>query len=48
MRVREVLVLGGEPTMSPILLAMISFLKTLDLDKIIMTTNGWQGSWYCS
>ena len=40
MRVREVLVLGGEPTMSPILLPMISFLKTLDLDKIIMTTNG--------
>lgn len=40
MRVREVLVLGGEPTMSPILLPMISFLSTLGLDKIIMTTNG--------
>lgn len=40
MNVREVLLLGGEPTMSKMLLDMIKWLNTLDLDKIIMTTNG--------
>lgn len=40
MNVREVLVLGGEPTMSKMLIPMITWLKTLNLDKIVMTTNG--------
>ena len=40
MNVREVLLLGGEPTMSKHLIPMIKFLKTLNLDKIVMTTNG--------
>jgi len=40
MNVREVLLLGGEPTMSKNLYPMIKFLKTLNLDKILMTTNG--------
>lgn len=40
MGVREVLVLGGEPTMSKDLIPMIKYLKSLKLDKIIMTTNG--------
>lgn len=40
MNVREVLLLGGEPTMSKMLVPMIRWLKTLNLDKIIMTTNG--------
>ena len=40
MNVREVLLLGGEPTMSKELIPMILWLNTLKLDKIIMTTNG--------
>lgn len=40
MNVREVLLLGGEPTMSKMLLPMIEWLNTLELDKIVMTTNG--------
>lgn len=40
MNVREVLLLGGEPTMSRMLIPMIEWLTTLNLDKIIMTTNG--------
>lgn len=40
MNVREVLLLGGEPTMSKILIPMIEWLKTLNLDKIVITTNG--------
>ena len=40
MRVKEVLLLGGEPTTSIILIPFIEFLKTQDLNKIIMTTNG--------
>ena len=40
MRVKEVLLLGGEPTTSIILIPFIEFLKTLGLNKIIMTTNG--------
>lgn len=40
MNVREVLLLGGEPTMSTILIPMIKWLNTLNLDKIIITTNG--------
>ncbi len=40
MNVKEVLLLGGEPTMSKILIPMIEWLKTLNLDKIVMTTNG--------
>lgn len=40
MNVKEVLLLGGEPTMSKILIPMIQWLKTLNLDKIVMTTNG--------
>lgn len=40
MNVREVLLLGGEPTMSKDLVPMIQFLNTLKLDKIVMTTNG--------
>jgi molybdenum cofactor biosynthesis enzyme MoaA len=40
MNVREVLLLGGEPTMSKMLIPKIELLKTLSLDKIVMTTNG--------
>lgn len=40
MNVKEVLLLGGEPTMSKNLIPMIKFLKILNLDKIVMTTNG--------
>jgi molybdenum cofactor biosynthesis enzyme MoaA len=40
MGVKDVLLLGGEPTVSSILLEVIAFLKTLPLQKIIMTTNG--------
>lgn len=40
MNVREVLVLGGEPTMSKNLIPILVWLKTLNLDKIVMTTNG--------
>lgn len=40
MNVKEVLLLGGEPTMSKMLLPMIEWLSTLKLDKIVMTTNG--------
>lgn len=40
LHVKEVLLLGGEPTVSPMLIPMIQYLKTLNLDKIIMTTNG--------
>jgi len=40
MNVKEVLLLGGEPTMSKMLIPMIKWLSTLKLDKIIMTTNG--------
>lgn len=40
MNVREVLLLGGEPTMSKMLPDIIEWLSTLKLDKIVMTTNG--------
>ena len=40
MNIKEVLLLGGEPTMSKMLLPMIKWLNTLNLDKIIITTNG--------
>lgn len=41
MNVREVLFLGGEPTMSKHLIPLIKWAKSLNvLDKIIMTTNG--------
>lgn len=41
MNVKEVLLLGGEPTMSIHLLSIIQWLKSLNrLDKIVMTTNG--------
>jgi molybdenum cofactor biosynthesis enzyme MoaA len=40
MGVKDVLLLGGEPTLSPILIDVIKYLKTLPLEKIIMTTNG--------
>lgn len=40
MNVREVLLLGGEPTVSKQLIPMIKWLSTLSLDKIVMTTNG--------
>lgn len=40
MNVREILLLGGEPTMSKNLIPMIKWLNTLNLDKIVMTTNG--------
>ena len=43
MQVKEVLLLGGEPTMSPMLMPMIKWLASLGkLDKIIMTTNGFR------
>lgn len=38
--VKEVLLLGGEPTISPVLFEMISFCTTLNLNKICLTTNG--------
>lgn len=40
MNVKEVLLLGGEPTMSKMLIPMIEWLNTLNLDKIAITTNG--------
>jgi len=40
MGVREVLLLGGEPTSSPDLFRMIDGLKRRPLNKICMTTNG--------
>lgn len=40
MGVREVLLLGGEPTVAKLLIPMIEWLCTLGLDKICMTTNG--------
>lgn len=40
MNVREVLILGGEPTVSKDLMPIVKWLKGLDLDKIVMTTNG--------
>jgi sulfatase maturation enzyme AslB (radical SAM superfamily) len=40
MKVKDCLLLGGEPTVSKILISMIEFLKTLNLNKIIITTNG--------
>lgn len=40
LNVKEVLLLGGEPTISKDLLPMIKYLRTLPLDKICMTTNG--------
>ena len=40
MQVKEVLLLGGEPTVSNLLLPTIKFLTTLNLNKIIITTNG--------
>ncbi|HLO91529.1 MAG TPA: radical SAM protein [Lentimicrobium sp.] len=40
LNVREVLVLGGEPTVSLNLIPMLEFLSTLNLDKVVMTTNG--------
>lgn len=40
LHVREVLLLGGEPTMSKNLLEIVHYLNTLNLDKIVMTSNG--------
>jgi len=40
MNIDEVLLLGGEPTVSNVLIPIIKYLKTLPLKKIIMTTNG--------
>lgn len=40
MGVKEVLLLGGEPTMAKSLVPFIKYLATLGLNKIIMTTNG--------
>lgn len=40
LNVKEVLVLGGEPTISPILIDVLGWLGTLGLIKIVMTTNG--------
>jgi molybdenum cofactor biosynthesis enzyme MoaA len=40
MNVKEVLLLGGEPTMSKQLVPFIKHLSTLGLNKICMTTNG--------
>lgn len=40
LNVKEVLVLGGEPTVSPILLDVLDWLGGLGLSKIVMTTNG--------
>lgn len=42
MNVKEILLLGGEPTVSPILFDMIEFCKTLGLNKICLTTNGYK------
>ena len=38
--VKETLILGGEPTISPVLFDMIDVCKNLPLNKICMTTNG--------
>lgn len=40
LNVKEVLLLGGEPTMSENLIPIIEWLATQNLDKIVMTTNG--------
>jgi organic radical activating enzyme len=40
MGVREVLLLGGEPTLSPSLFGAIDILRSKNLNKICMTTNG--------
>lgn len=40
LNVKEVLLLGGEPTMSKDLIPIIKWLTTQKLDKIVMTTNG--------
>ena len=40
LNVKEVLILGGEPTVSPILLDVLDWLGGLGLSKIVMTTNG--------
>ena len=39
MNVKDVLILGGEPTVSKILLPMIKWLRMQNLDRVIMTTN---------
>jgi len=38
--VREVLIVGGEPTIAKSLLPILEFLEQFNLDKICMTTNG--------
>lgn len=38
--VKEFLVLGGEPTIYDSMFDIVSYLKTLDVNKICMTTNG--------
>ena len=40
MGVREVLLLGGEPTINDDIFAIIDYLKQFSLDKICLTTNG--------
>ena len=41
LNVKDILLLGGEPTLSPILIDVIKFCKTLpQVEKVIMTTNG--------
>jgi molybdenum cofactor biosynthesis enzyme MoaA len=42
MNVKEVLLLGGEPTISVMLLDIIKYCKSLNLNKICMTTNGYR------
>ena len=38
--VREVLLLGGEPTINDDIFDIIDYLKTFDIDKVCLTTNG--------
>lgn len=42
LNVKEVLLLGGEPTCYNKLIEMIQWFSTLGLDKIVMTTNGYR------
>jgi len=42
MGVKEVLLVGGEPTIAYNLFTMIDFLNTLKLEKICLTTNGYR------
>lgn len=44
MGVREVLLLGGEPTINDNIFIILDYLKQFDLDKICITTNGFRMS----